>query len=277
MGRPTIEKAFSLFLLVSVAWCGAAQDFDGTEGAADSAYSNPAPIEGENPSFEAVPEPEVELPLTSAEESVQDPAPAEPAEAVEPVEERVMTPEESAKMDAIHGIRAGEEPTPQTGDGLPDVPYAASETLRRLIKAFAWLCVLCALIIFGGYAARRWGKSTPILAGTHYGTLLGKVHLSHRAALYYVKTGDRVLVVGLTQNDIRLISDFPLDAFESMEIEAAEEDVSSPESLSFLEEMRKQSLDIEEPPTEADELADLRGDVQRLQRHLQESLRDPDE
>jgi ubiquinone biosynthesis protein UbiJ len=91
-----------------------------------------------------------------------------------------------------------------------------------------------------------------------------------------VKTGDRVLVVGLTQQQLSLIAEFDADSFEPQsEPEPASED-TAPAAASFLAELRATS-ERKRSVAEEDDLEALRGDIQRLQRYVQESAREPRE
>ncbi len=155
----------------------------------------------------------------------------------------------------------------------PAPPPVQESVFSRVLRTVAWLCVLCGLIVLGGYLLRRYGKNTPLLAGAQYGTVLGKVHLSPRASLHYVQSGGRILVIGLTQQHMSLIAEFEPGSFElPEEAEFAGDAPATPGS--FVEELRLASRPQPPVVAEDDELTALRGDVQRLQRYLQDNLRE---
>jgi len=144
----------------------------------------------------------------------------------------------------------------------------------QLMRTLSWLLALCGIIVLGGYALRRYGKNTPLLAGHHYGVVLAKVYLGPRASLHYVKSGGRILLIGLTPNHMSLIAEFEADAFEGAEVATPEAELAAPGS--FLDALRA-AAKPSAPRTAAaedDELATLRGDVQRLQRYLRDSARE---
>ena len=143
-----------------------------------------------------------------------------------------------------------------------------------LLKMLMWLAVACGVIVLGGYAFRRWGKRAPLLSGAALGTVMGRLHLSPKATLYFVRTGGQVLVVGATQNHIGLIAQFPAEAYgEDGADQAAPREITREEAGSFLEYLRqterggKASSDAE--------VTSLQGDIQRLQEYLRETGREP--
>lgn len=220
-------------------------------------------------SFGTVPDPPIEraLPLPRHEAGKQETTPGTSKPEQDQAEpewwnetKKALT--ESAPADSAQSNAANNSVAPR------------NELGGQLMRTLSWLMVLCGIIVLGGYVLRRYGKNTPILAGRHYGAVLAKVYLSPRASLHYVKSGGRVLVIGLTQNNMSLIAEFDADAFESAEATAPETEIGVRES--FLDALRAAG----KPPAsksaiaEDDELATLRGDVQRLQRYLQDNLRE---
>jgi flagellar biogenesis protein FliO len=220
--------------------------------------------------FGTVPDPPIEgsLPLPSHE--AETPPPPTPANTT--TGESTANPEwwkETQKALAGAGPASPARPDAETPPVAP-----RSEMGSQLIRTLSWLLVLCGVIVLGGYLLRRYGKGTPLLAGQHYGQVLAKVYLGPRAALHYVRSGGRVLVIGLTQNQMSLITEFDAEAFEDAQASAPSAESAGPES--FLDALRAAS----KPPTakaavpEDDELTSLRGDVQRLQRYLQDNIRE---
>lgn len=169
---------------------------------------------------------------------------------------------QSAPVDGVN------EPAAQSPMAKPPSLFS------NAIRSMAWLCFLCGVIVLGGYLVRRFGKHTPLLAGHQYGTVLGKVHLSPRAAVYYVRSGGRVLAIGVTGQNMSLIAEFEAEAFEETEPEpSVPEPRTTVSPASFLQELRTASTSPKPDPGD-DELTALRGDVQRLQRYLQDNLRE---
>ena len=151
-----------------------------------------------------------------------------------------------------------------------------------MLRGFFALCVVLALILFVYYGARRWGKKVPLLAGASLGSVLGRIHLERGTTLHFVRTGGRVLVVGVNGNAVSLVSDFDAAAFDSFESGPEEENEAAPpfNPDSFLAQLQASSravgpgLEMEQTPVDDDEIAALRGDIQRLQRYLREESRE---
>lgn len=161
-----------------------------------------------------------------------------------------------------------------------DVPSATPSTSQRMWEVIAVLLFLCAVIILLGYAVRRFGKRTPFLAGADLGSVLGKVYLNPRASLHYVKSGGRILVLGVTQNNVQLITEFDETDFGGAGEEGRLSSSEATAGSSFLQELqsRVEGAERERPRLhETDEsIASLRGELQRLQQHLGKSTREPD-
>ena len=169
-----------------------------------------------------------------------------------------------------------------SGEGEPFassvVPDAASNMLRGIFA----LCIVLALILFVYYGARRWGKKVPLLAGASLGTVLGRIHLERGNTLHFVRTGGRVLIVGVNGNAVSLVADFDASAFENFEGDREEANEVTPafNPDSFLAQLQASSQamgprsEMEQVPVDDDEIAALRGDIQRLQRYLREESRE---
>ncbi len=163
---------------------------------------------------------------------------------------------------------------PETDAAVPPLePLSLWQFIPRMIIG---LCVVCGLILLGGYLARRMGRHSPLLAGPRLGAVLGRVHLAPKVTLHYVKTGGRVLIVAVTPNAVSLVADFDAEKFEAAAPEATFEAASqtAAQPATFLDQLQaiaRQGAAAEEE----DDLAALRGDLQRLQRYLQEGSREP--
>ncbi|MCX5757073.1 MAG: flagellar biosynthetic protein FliO [Candidatus Hydrogenedentes bacterium] len=157
---------------------------------------------------------------------------------------------------------------------------------RDTLRTFAYLCLVLALIVALGYVVRRVGKRVPLLAGADLGQLAGKVYLSPRVCLHYVRTGGKMLIVGVTPNTMSLIAEFDETLFPSAPASnepRTESAASEPvRAESFLAELQASLHAQEKPepaqaPSEEAELDALRKDVLRLQQYLEGRTRGPSE
>lgn len=158
--------------------------------------------------------------------------------------------------------------TPAAGGAPPDAPAAPApagvgDGWAAALQAFFSLALLCGVIILGGYLLRRYGKNTPLLAGTRLGEVIGRVHLTPRHSLHYVRTGGRVLVVGVTPAGIHPVAEFDAEVFAE---EAADAGAGAP-AADFLTHLRTARSAPKAPPVD-DDLGALREEVQQLQAYL---------
>ena len=153
-----------------------------------------------------------------------------------------------------------------------------------LLQGIFALTVVLALILFVYYGVRKWGKNVPLLAGANLGTVMGRIHLERGTALHFVRTGGRVLVVGVNGNSISLVADFDPDAFDQAAAESQPTQVEAKSKGfnpdSFLAQLQASSASMSGSASSAgearddDEIAALRGDIQRLQQSLREETRE---
>lgn len=163
----------------------------------------------------------------------------------------------------VAGGAAGAEPAPAF-----EGPALGSLALRTVM----WLGVICAAIILLSLLLRRAGRKTPLLAGQQFGSVLGRLYLTPRAALHFVRSGDRVIVIGVTPNAIALITEFDADAFLAPSDNTGAE--GSPRH-NFLSKLQSNLVSMERnEASEDDDIAALRGDIERLREHLQERARE---
>ena len=146
-------------------------------------------------------------------------------------------------------------------------------------KVVMGLSVIFALILILYYLVRRFGKHVPALSGLQLGQILGQVHLTRSHSLHYVKSGGRVLVIGVSDAGVNLVAEFDESAFDQIYPDFGDQDSFDPET--FVQELKEQSASIraEEPARpisemKDDEISALRGDINRLQDYLQEENRD---
>lgn len=147
------------------------------------------------------------------------------------------------------------------------------------LQGFLALCIVLALILLAYAAVRRWGKKVPLLAGGQYGQVLGKLYLDRGVALHFVRVRDRVLVVGVTNNSVSAVAEFSAADFGQSPGAAAGGEEETFNADSFLQQLHAHSAELVRPgevidSVEEDEIASLRGDIQRLQRYLREESRD---
>ena len=200
--------------------------------------------------------------------------PATPAPQSEP---SVFTKDQEAEFENFYNEVSGGA---SGGAVTQDETTSSPGILQRGWEAVAVLFFLCGVIILLGYAVRRFGRRTPFLAGADLGSVLGRVYLGPRASLHYVKSGGRILVIGVTQNNVQLITEFDESEFgsavEDVRVSSSEATVGS----SFLQELQTRVQGAKSVPPSLqdtdDSIASLRGELQRLQQHLGKSLREPD-
>lgn len=142
------------------------------------------------------------------------------------------------------------------------------------VRATGALAAICGAIILLGWLAKRFGAKSPLLAGAQLAQVLGRTYLEPKAALHFVKTGGRVLVVGVTPTGMHLITEFEAEQFEQSPAAEAVAPKTSGVEAGFLAKLREQ----QEQATVAasgnnEELDTLRSDIQRLKQYLQENRR----
>ena len=215
----------------------------------------------------------------------------EAATATEPMSgdttDAVAEPIDAAEVDYIGRINAEIDGRAVAGDGEDGVFPIASGSGRdtsNLLQGLFALSFVLALIFLVYYGIRKWGKNVPILAGASLGTVLGRIHLERGNTLHFVRTGGRVLLVGVNGSAVSLVADFDAAAFEGTGTDAPSEDSDSVVPFnpdSFLAQLQASSKTLKLPSARADdasveddEIAALRGDIQRLQDYLREESRE---
>jgi flagellar biogenesis protein FliO len=168
---------------------------------------------------------------------------------------------------------------PDRGEGaFEDSGRAVSSSTTALLRTIAALSIVVALLLAGGYALKRWGKGVPILAGPNLAKVLGRIYLDRGTALHFVRVADRVLVVGVNGSTISTVAEFNAAAFEGDRADSPEAPAGAFNPDSFLAELQEHSRELKQaaglPRAEEDEIAALRGDIQRLQRYLRDENRE---
>ena len=150
---------------------------------------------------------------------------------------------------------------------------------RYYAQVVGALCFVLFLILVVGYLARRLGRRSPFLGGSDYGHVVGRLMLAPGASLHFVEAAGRILVVGVTKDRVALVAEYDAAEFHSAEEEEAPAHPMSraagahANGGNFLAQLQ-QSSRAYDMPREDDEIASLRGDIQRLQAYLREESRE---
>lgn len=184
--------------------------------------------------------------------------------------------EADSLMDAVRG-RMAEKAGPaevQPIEPQQARPEAGRSALggRYYLRAVMALCGVIALILVLAYIARRLGTKTALLPSAELGEVIGRVYLARGQTLYYVRTGGRVLVIGATNSVMRTIAEFDEGAFQPTAIEAESDEFDPNSFLSQLASSSKRMTTAKPDgePVEVDDIAALRGQIQRLQERIRE-------
>jgi len=265
----------ALILAPMTAFAELAAPLPDTPASADSAKTE---AEAQAPQADAA-ETELQAPLLDLDYTEQEKA----------VPEKVVDEQVKEKIRLVNEAmaEADEPPTPPTAAVETPAPETWSP-LETTMRAVFGLLVVLALLFVLAWLAKRFGRNSPLLAGNNLGRVMGKIYLSPRASLHFVRAGDRILVVGVTANSVSPVAEFDADAFETSGAESAPGESGAPQSETetFLAQFKASLNKIAQaspaktadttPEEEEAEIAALREDVQRLQRYLQESARGGD-
>jgi flagellar biogenesis protein FliO len=250
MSRETPELMLLTFLLcVALSVPGAAYG-ESQEGGAAAPEKGPAPV------FAQTTPPVVDLtgPMSAAEPSTP---------------EQVKIQQVQAEMD---------KPKPGTEANAGNPPEGFS-FYRSGIRAFSALLVVLALILLLTYWVRRRGRQLPLFPGASLANVMGRIYLEPRVCLHFVRTGGKVLVIGVTPNSISLLSSFDAESFASAQTKHPE--AASLDASGFMAHLETSIQEMKKPPVEIrsedEEVAALRKDIERLQKYLEEGSRSPKE
>ncbi|MCC6697703.1 MAG: flagellar biosynthetic protein FliO [Candidatus Hydrogenedentes bacterium] len=233
--------------------------------------------------FESTPAPEVTLEKPQNLERVAPPPPteevppaeapeAEPPEAEQPVPQWFKDAQESIGVAMDEGAGAADESEGAlSGEGEP----RARGLGQNVVQSFVALLIVLALILLCVYLLKRFGKQTPLLAGSGLGTVLGRIYLSPKASLHFIKVRNTVLVVGVTPAGMSSIARLDASLFEDASGQSANSPAPNAPG-SFLAHLKssRQTGTPKDADSEDDEIAALRGDLARLQQYLQETSRE---
>ncbi|MCH7959462.1 MAG: flagellar biosynthetic protein FliO [Candidatus Hydrogenedentes bacterium] len=193
-------------------------------------------------------------------------------------------PDEATPDPFIEALnRELDEPTTDSTPEVADQPEAEPTSgFIYYIRVFSAFCVVIALILLTGYLVRKLGKRIPLLAGAELGTILGRVYLARGTALHFVKTGGRVLVLGITNNSISLLKEFDADEFEALHAPSSNESENANEG-DFLAQFEESSRilrgsgQIALNDAEDDDISSLRGDIRRLREFIKRDSGEPED
>jgi len=234
-----------------------------------------------------------EATVTPVPEAAVVPSPAEaPAPVADELMQKLKQVGEEMEKDAAAAVpeaRASESRLAGTGGGAPE-PAGRADTpgfVRNALRALGSLLLVLALIVGLTYLLKRYGRKSALFSGAALGKVLGKIHLAPRVSIHFVETGGKVLVLGVNSSTVSTLATFEALEFNAVLEAAAREAEPKGEAVprrdeNFLAELRSVMQDMEGKPNprqtggfsasgDARELAALRGEVQRLQRRLQDT------
>jgi flagellar biogenesis protein FliO len=146
--------------------------------------------------------------------------------------------------------------------------------LYSFLRGISALFIVLALILVASYAMSRYGKKSPLLAGASLGTLLGRVYLTPKACLYFVRVADKVLVVGVTPATVSSVAVLDGAGFEMPRAQAPSAVPASRSGFHAMLKSAKPPAPANVPESDDPEIAGLRGEIARLRDELQESSRE---
>lgn len=246
--------------------------------------------------------------LPQAPEVAADNAPAADASASDPTtgpagrEPVTYWDDYQRALDEAEAEPAPEEPAP--ADEEPDSAAAEAPPLfddedlaprsfqDNLLRVIFWLCILMAAFLSATYLIRTLGQRARLIPADSLASIIGRIYLAPRYSLHFVRTGGRVLVVGITPTSMNLIAEFDDDAFPgetpppaSNGEQKSEESKGREKAVRFIEELKQHQRKMAPERTgaaspaasgaEDEEIVSLRGDIARLQQLLRDSANDP--
>jgi len=178
-------------------------------------------------------------------------------------------------IDAANSILDGGSGTGSVSDADEIPPFSFGKAVMNMVVG---LGIVLALILALYYLTRKFGKRVPIFAGSQLGEVMGQIHITRESSLHFVRTGGRVLLVGVNPNSMSLIAEFDASTFDSLETAApSAKGLFNPDS--FLAHLKAKSAELssaksdEQLMPEDDDITALRGDIHRLQEYLREESR----
>jgi flagellar biogenesis protein FliO len=194
----------------------------------------------------------------------------EPPESGEPDPFLTSIQQELADMDREGPQPGGESGTDAgIGSGLIDS--------RVVLQAIMALAIVLTLLLVLFALLRKFGNRIPALAGNELGQVLGRLYLERGSALYFVRVGPHVLVVGVTASAISHVAVLPAeDLVGGISAPDSETEAGPFDPDRFLQHLRATSAAGTGSSGSAvsdSDVTRLRSDIQRLQQFLQEEAR----
>lgn len=194
--------------------------------------------------------------------------------------------------DSDAALRVIEQVNRELGDGATDFTGGGEalgsplgvEGERTIVEAFVrmigGLSIVLFIILIIFYLIRRFGKNVPAFSGARLGQVIGQIHLSRDATLHYVRTGGRVLVIGVNSTGVNLVAEFGASTFDGGLDEVDVTGSFNPDA--FIAELKNQTDSYSGGPDTGtpelssgdDDMAILRSDIHRLQEYLREETRE---
>lgn len=180
-------------------------------------------------------------------------------------------------VEDLRHLHAEEAASEDRVENRGEAAVPESLTTADYVRVFVWLCVIVAVIILTGAALRRWGKKSPLLAGTSLGKVLGRVYLDRNVSLHFVETAGQVLVIGVAQHHVALLTAYDKASFAGHDQERPQPISEAPPVNDFQRELQATAArlrgDARTVPADTDIQA-LQDDIARLQRQLREEARE---
>lgn len=209
----------------------------------------------------------------------QEPPVAPPSEEADPWMEQLRQlqaeeeAEDSARDAGETGAATGENLGAQDDDSRFELFPALLQGLAALLGTLALFLLLLA-------ALKRWGRRSPLLAGSGLGEVIGRIALSPQASIHFIRVKNEVLVVGVTQQTVNLIRTMDAELFDTdADLELTSGASEGAEPIDFVAQLQASQSAMGSVASSGnmdEELDSLKGDLQRLKQYFQESTREQD-
>ncbi len=143
-----------------------------------------------------------------------------------------------------------------------------------MLQAFSALAIVLALILFIFWGTRKLARKNALLGGHGVGEVIGRIYLSPRASVHFVRTGGRVLAIGVTPSQISLVAEFDSSDFPIRESGEAL-GLLKRKATHFFQELREAGgvSEDDELVGAPDDLSTLKQDIARLQERIDDTTR----
>lgn len=194
-----------------------------------------------------------------------------------PLEKPVVPAPATPELEKIEQVRAEMDRSQRVPETPAAQPPPDFSLYRSAARVFSALLLVLATILLLTYVLKRHGKRSALLSGPTLATILGRVYLEPRVRLHFVRTGGKVIVVGVTQNSIASLAEFDAESFALIREGAHEK--GPVDVAGFMEQLKTSMHNIQERPTEPSvedaEVSALKRDIERLQKYIDEAPRPP--